>query len=93
VVLALSPEAADLLSKQPAALGFVQDAYSRLKVIGHSAGSEGLIKKAGVRPDDGVVLVNTSAAAAPFHCASSDGSNMDPRGQSKAFFIARPLSR
>ena len=57
VVLAVSPEGAQQLSTQPAALGFVQDAFSHLKVIGHSSGAMFLLQKANVTPDRGVVAM------------------------------------
>ena len=61
VFLALSPEAAQMLATQPGAVGFVQDAFSHLKVIGHSAGSQILLSKAGVVTDEGIVP-NSAAA-------------------------------
>ena len=47
VLVLLSAEAAQKLSMQPAAVGFVSDAYSHLKVIGYSSGSQPLLTKAG----------------------------------------------
>ena len=64
VVIALTPEAAQQLAGQPSAVGFVQDAFSHLKVIGYSAGAMTLLTKAGVVPDEGVVAVANGSPAA-----------------------------
>ena len=48
VVLALSTEGAAMLAKEAAAVAFVHDAFSHLKVIGHSASATALMDKAGV---------------------------------------------
>ncbi len=63
VVLAISEEAARQLSTQPAAVGFVQDAFSHLKVIGYADGAQTLMKKAGVVKDDGVLQITESSPA------------------------------
>ncbi len=63
IVLAVSSDAAKLLSTQPAAVGFVQDAFSHLKVIGFTEGAQTLLKKAGVVNDDGVLELNERTAA------------------------------
>lgn len=57
VVIAVSSEGAQQLATQPAAVGFVQDAYSHLKVIGHSPSATVLLQKAGATPDRGVVSI------------------------------------
>ena len=64
VVLALSPEAAQRMAPQPSAVAFVQDAFSHLKVIGHTAGAAPLVAKAGVVPDEGIVEVGGTSAGA-----------------------------
>ena len=61
IVLALTPEAAQQLAMQPAAVSFVQDAFSHLKVIGYTAGSDVLLTKAGVVPDEGVVRLASNS--------------------------------
>ena len=63
VFLALSEDAAKQLAMQPAAVGFVSDAFSHLKVIGHTPGAAALATKAGVIPDDGIVAVTQSPDA------------------------------
>ena len=55
VMIAVSPEGAQQLTMQAAAVGFVQDAFSHLKVIGHTAGAAALLQKANVAPDRGVI--------------------------------------
>ena len=64
ICIALSAAWAGRLAAQPAAVGFVQDAFSHLKVIGHTADAEALLTKAGVLPDEGVVAVNAGSAGA-----------------------------
>jgi catalase len=63
VMLLLTPDAAQKLAMQPAAVGFVQDAFSHLKVIGHTTGGEVLLTKAGVIKDDGVVAVTSGSGS------------------------------
>ena len=63
IVLAISEEAARQLAMQPAAVGFVQDAFSHLKVIGYMDGAQALVKKAGVIKDDGVLQITDSTPA------------------------------
>ena len=53
VALVLSEDAAEMLCKDAAAVGFVSDAFAHLKAIG-SHGAEKLLKRAGVEDDDGV---------------------------------------
>ncbi len=55
VVLALSKEGAATLAKEAAAVAFVHDAFAHLKVIGHTAGAQALMDKAGVVTDAGVI--------------------------------------
>jgi len=62
VVIAVSPEGAQQLAMQAAAVGFVVDAFSHLKVIGHTAGAEPLLHKSGVMPDRGTVAMQSGAA-------------------------------
>ena len=63
VFLALSEDAAKQLAMQPAAVGFVSDAFSHLKVIGHTPGAAPLLTKAGVLPDEGIVSTDRSPDA------------------------------
>ena len=62
VYLALSDEGAITLTKEAAAVNFVADAFAHLKVIGATTAAKKLLDRAGVKPDDGV-LVGADAAA------------------------------
>ncbi len=73
VLLALSPEGAQQLAMQPGAVGFVQDAFSHLKVIGHTAGASALLQKAGVVPDRGVIAMQGGNAADPYLTEAAKG--------------------
>ena len=55
VFVALSADAAKLLSTEAAAVAWVHDAYQHLKVIGATADAKPLLDKAGVKPDAGVL--------------------------------------
>ena len=55
VYVALSADAAALLSKEAAAVAWVHDAFAHLKVIGASTASQPLLTAAGVVPDAGVL--------------------------------------
>ncbi len=61
VYVALSSDAATMLATQPGAVGWVSDAFSHLKVIGASHGAKALLDKAGVVPDEGIVMGGASA--------------------------------
>ncbi len=54
VALVLTEQAAKTLSQDGAAVGFVLDAFGHLKAIGHDAGAQPLLDRAGVKPDAGV---------------------------------------
>jgi len=54
VAMILAPEAAQKLSRNPAALGFVMDAYAHLRAIGHCEGSKVILDGVGIAPDEGV---------------------------------------
>jgi len=56
VYVALSKAGAATLAKEAAAVGWVQNAFAHLKVIGASAGSQALLDKAGVVTDAGVLV-------------------------------------
>ncbi len=65
VALVLTEAAAGKLCNESAAVGFVMDAFSHVKTIGHDAGAQALLDKAGVVPDAGVVPLGEFAAIAP----------------------------
>ena len=56
VFLALSTEGSKTLANEAAAVAFVADAFSHLKVIGASREAESLLSRAGVQVDAGVLL-------------------------------------
>jgi catalase len=57
IALVLSPEAAAKLTLESAAVQFVMDAFGHLKAIGYTKAAQPLLDKAGVVPDDGVVVL------------------------------------
>ncbi len=65
VALVLSAKAAAKLCADSAAIGFVMDAFSHVKTIGHDEGAQALLDKAGVVPDAGVVALSEFAGVAP----------------------------
>jgi catalase len=58
VFVALSSEAATTLTKEAAAVAWVHDAFAHCKVIGATEGAQALLDKAGVQPDEGILLGN-----------------------------------
>ena len=73
VVIALSERAAQQMATQPAAIGFVQDAFSHLKVIGYTAEADILLKKAGVFSDGGIVAVSATDPGSMFLSQAAEG--------------------
>jgi len=59
VASVLTPDAAETLAKDGAAVQWFMDAYSHCKTIAHCKGTQLLLDKANVAPDDGVVPVET----------------------------------
>jgi catalase len=66
VAILLSPEGAQLLSKEATARDFVADAFAHAKFIAFSAAAKPLLDKAGVEPDDGCVALTSPADAQRF---------------------------
>jgi catalase len=56
VFVALSPDGADLLKNEAAAVAWVHDAFAHCKVIGATQGAKALLDAAGVIPDEGVLI-------------------------------------
>ena len=56
VYVAISEKGAKLLSTESAAVNWVHDAFSHLKVIGASASAQALLDAAGVVPDEGIFI-------------------------------------
>jgi catalase len=67
VALVLSAEAAAALTKEAAAVQFVMDAFGHLKAIGYSKAAQPLLDKAGVEPDEGVVVLGEEFIEAAKH--------------------------
>ena len=65
VALVLTADAAAKLAKDGAAVQFVMDAFGHVKTIGHDAGAQALLDKAGVVPDAGVLSLADFVKVAP----------------------------
>jgi catalase len=63
VFIALSAEGASALSIEAAAVAFVHDAFSHLKVIGATPEAQPLLDKAGVVVDKGVISTSKKGAS------------------------------
>ncbi len=70
VVLLLSGDGVKLLLREAAAVAWVHDAFSHLKVIGHVAAAKPLMDRAGVEPDDGIVALEGTGATKAFIAAA-----------------------
>jgi catalase len=62
VTLAIGAPGADTLVQEAAAVAFVHDAFAHLKVIGHTEAAAGLLAKAGVMNDAGVLSLMPGSA-------------------------------
>lgn len=61
VAIILSEPGCAALVKESAAIDFAKDAFGHLKAIGYSAEAKPLLDKAGVEPDDGIVVLGKAA--------------------------------
>ena len=66
IFVALSMKGASRLLTEAAAVAFVHDAFSHLKVIGATVGAQSLLDKAGVVADTGVITSKDRASTDPF---------------------------
>lgn len=57
VVLLLSAKSTTLLLREGAAIQWVMDAFGHLKAIGYSAESKPILDRAGIEPDEGVMIL------------------------------------
>jgi catalase len=73
VVVAPSPEGADALQFDAAAIDWVRDAFGHLKVIGVVHAAHPLVARAGVVPDEGVVAIDGPKDIAAFITAAKNG--------------------
>ena len=62
VAILASAEGGAMLAKQAEAVAFAHDAFAHLKVIGYDQASLPLLQAAGVRPDEGVVVLDGHSA-------------------------------
>ncbi len=66
VILVLSEAGAKALQSDPAAVAFVRDAHTHLKVIGFVAAALPLLKSAGIEAGEGVINVDKSSGLSAF---------------------------
>ena len=66
VALIVSPEGAEQLTKEAAALDFVADAFVHCKFIAHVEAAQPLLDKAGVEPDEGVMPLGSTSDISDF---------------------------
>ena len=72
-VILASENAAAELATQAAAVEWVSNAFAHLKVLGHTAGAQPLLDRAGVKPDAGIVGLPNDKAVAKFIAAAKNG--------------------
>ena len=73
VVILASEKGAQDLATQAAAIDWVSDANSHLKVLGHTPGSQTLLDRAGFKPDAGLVPLTDAKALDTFFKAAKAG--------------------
>ncbi|MEJ5978927.1 catalase [Novosphingobium sp. PS1R-30] len=61
----LMPDQAEQLARDGAAVQWFMDAFGHCKTIGHCPGTQVILDKAGVEPDEGVVPIESFAKIAP----------------------------
>ena len=66
VAIIVSPEGAAQLTKEATARNFVADAFAHCKFIAHVEAAQPLLDKAGVEPDEGVILPGSKADTTAF---------------------------
>ena len=86
IVVALSPEGCQMLSKEAAAVAFVHDAFAHLKVIGATEAAQPLLDKAGVIPDKGVVTMQDGDGATSFLKQAAQGRTWKREPSVRAIF-------
>jgi len=72
-VILATEAGAEVLATQAAAVGWVSDAFAHLKVLGHTAGAQPLLDRAGVKPDAGILMLADNKAVAKFMTAAKNG--------------------
>jgi len=72
-VILASEDAAPELATQAAAVEWVGNAFAHLKVLGHTAGAQLLLDRAGVKPDAGVIAIANDKAVGKFMITAKNG--------------------
>jgi catalase len=70
VAVLVSADGGKELAHEFAAVNFVADAFNHLKVIGHTAGAEPLMQRAGVKPDEGILALGEAKSFGGFIAAA-----------------------
>ncbi len=73
VVILAGEKAAGQLAKEAAAIGWIHDAFSHLKVLGYNDAARALIARAGIEEDEGVLKTNDKNGIASFIKAAKNG--------------------
>jgi catalase len=86
VALVLSADGAAYLAKEAAALAFVSDAFSHLKVIGYTAEAEALLQAAGVVADEGIIALPKASSAQAYVDTAKQGRIWDREPKVRSVF-------
>jgi catalase len=73
VVILAGENSAGKLAKESAAISWVFDAFSHLKVLGYADSASALISRTGIDEDEGVLKINDKGAVASFIKAAKNG--------------------
>jgi catalase len=73
LVILASETAAKELSRQATPVDWVRDGFGHLKVIGHTAGAQPLLDRAGVEPDEGIIAVSDKKSIGAFIKTARNG--------------------
>ncbi len=72
-VILASEKGGQDLATQAAAVDWASDAFAHLKVLGHTAGAQPLLDRAGVKPDAGIIALSSAKAVGAFITAAKKG--------------------
>ncbi|HZM02456.1 MAG TPA: catalase [Candidatus Saccharimonadales bacterium] len=73
LVILASEAAAKELSRQATPVDWVRDGFGHFKVIGHTAGAQPLLDRAGVEPDEGIIAVSDKKSIGAFIKTAKNG--------------------
>ena len=73
VVVAPSADGAAMLGREAAAIDWLRDAFGHLKVIGVVNAAAGLLDRAGIEADAGIVAIDTGKGVNGFIAAAKSG--------------------